>query len=354
LTTGVVRVDLGALARNYRIVRDVSAPAECGAVVKADAYGLGVAPVAARLWAEGCRKFFVATLSEGLELREILSDAAIYVFEGVPDGAADRCVAAGLTPVLNSLEQIERWSGRDAAAAVHIDTGISRLGLSAAEVSALAACKRLIEGLRIDYVMTHLACGDQRDHALNALQLERFAALRAQLPPAKTSIANSAGAFLGGPYRGDLVRPGIALYGGNPFCEPPSPVEPVVSVRGLILQVREVDEPVTVGYGATYGAAPPARLAVVGIGYADGYPRCLGNRGVASFEGVRVPVVGRVSMDMLCIDVGRLPRDAVSPGAFVELFGTDVGIDEVAEAAGTISYELLTRLGRRVERQYLS
>jgi alanine racemase len=172
------------------------------------------------------------------------------------------------------------------------------------------------------------------------------------LPPAPTSIGNSAGALFGGEHCGDLVRPGIGLYGGNPFIDRPNPMEPVVTFEAQILQVRDVEEPGTIGYGATYGVAPPAKLAVIGVGYADGYLRSLGNRGTASVRGVRVPVVGRVSMDLTCIDVTHVPVGFVSVGEWVELFGPTVPLDEVAAAAGTISYELLTRLGKRVRREY--
>jgi alanine racemase len=349
--SGILRIDLDALARNYALLRARAAPAECAAVVKADAYGLGVVPVVRRLLREGCRRFFVATLGEARELRALTSDAEIAVFEGVPDGAADALEELRARPVLSSLEQVRRWQGRGRAL-LHLDTGMNRLGLSVADVAELAAHRDWLEGMTLEFVMTHLACADEPEHPQNRSQLELFEALRAQLPAAPTSIGNSAGTLCGGAYRGDLVRPGIGLYGGNPFSGRPNPMEPVVTLVGRILQIREIGEPMPVGYGATYVAAPPARLAVVGVGYADGYPRALGNRASAAVRGERVPVVGRVSMDLLCVDVGRLPRAAVAVGDEVELIGPTVGVDEVAEAAGTISYEVLTGLGRRLAREY--
>jgi alanine racemase len=255
-------------------------------------------------------------------------------------------------PVLNSLEQAERWRGRGRAL-LHIDTGMNRLGLSAGEVGALAVRKDVLADLALDFVMTHFACADQPEHPLNDEQLARFDRLRRQLPPARTSIGNSAGALLGAAYRGDLVRPGIALYGGNPFSGRPNPMECVATLTAPILQIREIAEPQTVGYGATYVANPPARLAIVGIGYADGYPRSLSNAGTAAVRGRRVPVVGRVSMDLTCIDVASLPGDHVRVGDPVELIGPTVGVDEVAAAAGTISYEILTGLGNRPARLYV-
>ncbi len=346
-------VDLDALARNYRRLRDAAAPAECGAVVKANAYGLGVEPVARRLAREGCRTFFVASLAEGVELRGFLPSAEILVFEGLLPGGADALEAARLVPVLNSLEQVRAWAGRRTPAALHIDTGMSRLGLSAADVAALAADRGLLARVELSTVMTHLACADETEHPLTERQLERFDVLRRQLPAARTSIGNSAAAFRGARYCGDLARPGIGLYGGNPFVGRESPVECVATLRGRVLQVRSVDEACTVGYGATYDARPPARLAVIGAGYADGYPRALGNRSFASFGGTRLPVVGRVSMELLCLDVSALPEGAPAAGDWVELIGPNVPIDELATAADTISYELLTRFGQQIRRVYL-
>jgi alanine racemase len=348
--SATLRVDLDALARNYRTLCERAEPGECAAVVKADAYGLGVESVARRLEREGCRRFFVATLAEARELREILAGAEIYVFEGAVDGAVEALAQLKARPVLNTLEQVERWRGRGPFA-VHVETGMNRLGLSADEVAKVAPLRELLAGLEL--VMTHLACADTPEHPLNRAQIERFDRLRRQLPAAPTSIGNSAGTLLGGPFRGDVVRPGIALYGGNPFSDRPNPMAAVVTLTAPILQLRELDEPQPVGYGATYLASPPARLAVVGLGYADGYPRNLGNRGAAAVRGRRVPVVGRVSMDLICVDVAALPRDSVSVGDAVEVIGPTVGLDEVATAAGTISYEILTGLGRRLRREYV-
>ncbi len=347
--SATLSVDLDALARNFRTLRASAEPAECAAVVKANAYGLGVERVVRRLEREGCRKFFVATLAEARELRSIASAAEIYVFEGAVEGAVAALAELDVRPVLNTFEQVERWRGRGPAA-LHLDTGMNRLGLELADVATLAKRRQLTAGIAL--VMTHLACADEPEHPQNREQLERFERLRGQLPAAPTSIGNSAGTLLGGPYRGDVVRPGIALYGGNPFSDRPNPMEAVVTLTAPILQLRELDEPQPVGYGATYLASPPARLAVVGLGYADGYPRNLGNRGTAAVHGRRVPVVGRVSMDLVCVDVGALPRDAVRVGDLVELIGPTVGLDEVAAEAGTISYEILTGLGSRLTREY--
>jgi len=354
LAGGVLVVDLDALARNYRLLRRSAQPAACGAVVKANAYGLGVGPVARRLFAEGCRDFFVATPAEGVELRQILASARIFVFDGVWERAEQPLAASDLIPVLNSLEQIDRWRDTGRPAALHLDTGMTRLGLSEAEVAVLAESSERLRGIRIELVMTHLACADEPEHPLNAEQLMRFERLRRRLPQAPTSIGNSAGVFLGSEYRGDVVRPGIALYGGNPFVSRANPAEPVVTLYARVIQLRDIDVAQSVGYGATHVAHPPARLAVVGVGYADGYPRRLGGCGVAAVGGTRVPVVGRVSMDTLCLDVSRIPADSTKTGQRIELIGREVSLDEVAEASGTISYEILTGLGARLHREYLS
>jgi alanine racemase len=352
LRTPVLTIDLDAVAANYRALRKAAAPAECAAVVKADAYGLGMEPVVRRLLREGGRRFFVATLAEAEALRAMTPLAEVLVLEGVAPGAADALAALRAVPVLNTLEQIARWRGRGRAC-LHVDTGMTRLGLDAADVAALAGQPRLLEGIEVVLVMTHLACADEPEHPLNAEQVRRFDELRARLPAASTSIGNSAGLLSDAAYRGDIVRPGIALYGGNPFRRRANPMARVVTLTAPVLQIREIDSERTVGYGATYVAKPPKRIATLGIGYADGYPRSLGNRGFAAVRGQRVPVVGRVSMDFIAIDVSELPAEAVRTGDAVELIGPTVGADEVAKAAGTISYELFTGFGKRLEREYL-
>lgn len=353
---GLLTVDLDAVAQNYRKLVECAAPGECGAVVKANAYGLGVEPISRRLHAAGCRHYFVANLAEGQQLRRLLADAAIYVFAGPEPGEERVLRDAGLVPVLNSLGQAQRWvehgGTQDYPVAIHIDTGMSRLGLSANEAKMLAHDSSLLDQLSIAFVMTHLACADEPAHALNEEQLARFDALRALLPDARTCIGNSAAILSGVQHSGDLARAGVALYGGNPFVDRPNPMSTVVRLHSPILQVREIDGPVTVGYGATHRVEPPARLATVGAGYADGYPRSLGNAGRVYLGGVEAPVVGRVSMDMFTIDVSDIATDVAVPGAMVELMGDHIAIDELASAAGTISYELLTRLAPRWTRRY--
>jgi alanine racemase len=346
-------VDLDALARNFAKLRGAAEPAECAAVVKADAYGLGVERVAQRLVKEGCRRLFVATAGEAHELRAYTPDADIYVLEGAREGQTEELAAARAIPVLGSLEQIGRWAGR---AALQVETGMGRLGLDARAVEELANRPELLGRVAVELVLTHFACADEPEHPLTAEQLRVFDRLRRRLPQAPVSTGNSAATLSGAQPRGDVARPGIALYGGNPFAAgfatEENPMEAVATLVAPIVQIRDVEHAQTVGYGATYVATPPARLAIVGAGYADGYPRALGNRGAAALAGKRIPVVGRVSMDLLCVDVSSVPAALAQVGALVELIGPTVTVDEVAEHAGTISYEILTGLSPRLRREY--
>jgi alanine racemase len=352
-----LRIDLGALAENWRDVARLAAPARTAAVVKANADGLGLAPVAGALAAAGCTDFFVAGLDEALALRTEQPRATVYALGGVPPGAEQSFVSHAIVPVLNTPHEVRAWvrNSPHAPAALQLDTGMTRSGLDARDVDALCADATTLSGLRLALVLSHFACADERGHPLNDVQLERFEAMRARLPAAPTSFANSAGVLLGARYRGDVVRPGIALYGGSPSGDDGAcAMREVVRLQGRVLQLREILEPgVTVGYGATWHVRPPARLATVGAGYADGYLRALGGRGIAIAAGRRVPVVGRVSMDLVTLDVTHVPPAELAVGDYVDLIGGGVPLDEVARLAGTIGYELLTRLSSRAERVYL-
>lgn len=383
----IVTVDLDAIAGNWRMLKARLAPGaqapssidpaasvapvhmserlsppgtECAAVVKADAYGLGATRVAPALHAAGCRSFFVVTLDEGLELAPMLPGCSVYVLAPPLSGNEFAIAASGLIPTLNTLGDVEAWSafarasGRRLAAALHVDTGMRRLGLTPAEVALLASEPDRLAGLDVRLFLSHLACADEPHHPLNARQLAQFIAAKSRLaaalvaPPA--SLANSSGIFLGSDYHFDLVRPGAALYGIAPVPGEPNPMAQVVRVQAKILQVRDVDAPETVGYGATHRFARPARIATIAAGYADGYPRSLSNAGTCFVGEHRAAVVGRVSMDLTTIDVTGVPENLVRPGTLVDLIGPANPLDQVAAAAGTIGYELLTRLGRRAHR----
>ncbi len=351
-----LEIDLGAIQTNYRLLRDRLDGGECAAVVKADAYGLGADAVAPALWSAGARRFFVALPDEALALRAVLPSAEVYVLGGLFAGAEEDYLAHSLSPVLNSLDEVEAWrrvpAARRLPAALHFDSGMSRLGLPADEAERLLADPALLDGLNISYLMSHLACADEPDHPLNATQLARFRRFAEALSQLKRSFANSSGIFLGPNYRFDLARPGIALYGGNPTPGRENPMKACVRLRSRILQVRDIPAGETVGYGATFTSARPSRIATVAMGYADGYSRHISNRGMAWLGEHCAPIVGRISMDLITLDVSELPAEISMPGALVDMIGKRETIDHVAERAGTIPYEVLTSLGRRYHRTY--
>ncbi|MEX0758430.1 MAG: alanine racemase [Tistlia sp.] len=369
LAGGLLTVDLAAVKANYRCLLAEGAGTPVAAVVKADAYGLGAARVAPALWEAGARIFFVALPEEALVLRRVLPEAAeVYVLGGLFGAGAERdYLAAGIRPVLNSLEELRRWrrlavaENRTLPACLHVDTGMNRLGLPPEELAVLSDEPQRLSGVRIAYLISHLACGDRPDDANNQGQLRAFLAARASLPPMAASLANSPGSFLGAGFHFDLLRPGAALYGVNPTPGSPNPMAQVVRLQGRILQVRVVDPPMGVGYGAAFRAGRRTIVATVGLGYADGYLRSLSGRAKAWVQtgaaggkegmAVAVPLVGRVSMDLITLDLTDL-AEPPSVGGFVDLLGPDQDVDALAEAAGTIGYEVLTSLGPRYRRLY--
>ena len=337
-------VDLRALRENYRRIADVVQRA--AAVVKADAYGLGAVRVVEALAREGCRDFFVATQTEGMVVRSASPDSNIFVFSGPVDpGSADVMVRHGLTPVINDETQLGRWAGhRETPVAVHVDTGMHRLGFDHGAFSV-----SMFDGFNVGLVLSHLACADDPHHPLNKQQVDRFETILSSFPNAVGSLANSAGALAG--IGSGMARAGIALYGGNPFSRRPNPVTPVATLEARVIALRMVAEGQPIGYGSAYTTERAARIAVLGAGYADGIPRGLSRDARVALDGHRLPVVGRVSMDLLHVDASAV-ESVIALGDYVEVFGRTVGIDETAAWAGTISYELLTRLGSRLRRCY--
>lgn len=350
-------MDLGAIARNYRFFREKVGATETGATIKADAYGLGADRIAPVLEAEGCRTFFTAYAEGGAALREVLRepDSRIYVYNGVLAGEAPIFLEHGLRPVLNSAEQITVWRDVSAKketpppAALHVDTGMNRLGVSPSEAETLAG-NGALEGVRLSLLMSHLACADDPAHAMNAQQLAAFRKACALFPQAEArSLANSAGTLLGPDYAFDLIRPGIGLYGGAPLLETSPPLASVATVEAPILQVRRLGAGEPVGYGAGFTAERDILTATVALGYADGFLRAGGHGGFGVLAGMHCPIVGRVSMDLIVLDVTEA-HNAARVGERVSFLGPD--LDAQAAAAGTISYELLTRLGQRFGRIY--
>jgi alanine racemase len=365
---GLLTVDLDALAANWRLLRDRAQGAECAAVIKADGYGIGLAPAARALSQAGCRTFFVAQVAEGAAARDACPEAVIYVLNGLLPGSASAYGALNLRPVLGSREEIGEWAAfnRIAAtrlpAAIHVDTGMNRLGLRVDDAVALKG-DALLDDFEPALLMSHFVSSEVPDDPVNVRQIDAFGTVRAAFPGLPASLCNSSGIFLPQSPRLDLVRPGYALYGGNPTPDRDNPMQAVVRLEARVIQVRDAGPGETVGYNGQWTAGGPRRLATLSVGYADGYPRAAsatdakaqtGARvGEAVVAGRRCPFAGRISMDLLSIDVTDLPDDAVKRGDPVTLIGDDLDVDEVGRRAGTIGYEILTSLGRRYARTYL-
>lgn len=344
----VLEIDVAAIVANWR---DLCARhgAPVAGVLKADAYGLGAARVAPALYGAGCRHFFVAMLDEALAIRDLVPGAMLAVLNGLLPGTEEIYHRHGIDPVLGSLHELACWAGRGPAI-LNVDTGMARLGLDEAELAQLAADPQLLAGLSPRYLMTHLVSAEEPSDPINAAQRARFERARAMLPPMPASFANSSGIFLGPDFRSDLARPGAALYGLNPTPDRPNPMRTVLRLRARVLQVRCIEAGDSVGYNATWRAGRPSRIAAIGVGYADGWARALSSRSWARFDGTRVPLVGRVSMDISTFDATDHP-DLIA-GSWLELIGPTHPPDLVAHEAGTNGYEILTSLGRRYSRVY--
>lgn len=344
MSRGQLTIDLGAIVRNWRKLCAIHSGGAVAGVVKANAYGLGAPQVATALRDAGCRHFFVAQPREGIAVRKAIGPGPmVAVLGGFP-----RAAEHDLTPVLNSLDELRAHRG---PAILQVDTGMSRLGLDASELESLARDPSPLEGVELLYVMTHLACADEARHPMNAVQADRFAEICLKLPRARRSFANSSGIFLGGRYASDLARPGCALYGINPTPGRPNPMEPVVQLDLPVLQVRRIPPGQTVGYGATWLAVRPTRIATVAAGYADGLHRAIDGRARGLLHGKPVPMVGRVSMDLITFDVTEVPEAAA--GDLIQVIGPGQDADALAGIEGTIGYEVLTSLGNRYRRRYL-
>ena len=360
---GVLTIDLAAVESNWRKLAGMTLPVECAAVVKADGYGCGLEQVTARLYKAGCKTFFAADLGEGRRARAVAPEAVIYVLNGAFPDTGRAFADANLRPVINSTTELAEWDAFVAindwrgGAALHVDTGMNRLGLPVEDGMAIASrMKSANHGITL--LMSHLACAETPEHSLNEKQIRLFRELRIAYRGVPSSLANSSGIFLGGTVHCDVLRPGGALYGANPIPGKKNPMSPVVELKGRIVQVRQGKKGETVGYGAAFTIARPSRLAIVAVGYADGYVRAAGAaKGKPAAElivaGRRCPVVGRISMDLLAVDVSDLPDRAARHGDFATLIGGELSLETVAAASGTINYEVLTSLGRRYHRHYI-
>jgi alanine racemase len=361
-TGGTLTIDLDAVEANWRALAHKLRTAECAAVVKANAYGLGLEPVTAKLAKAGCKTFFVADIAEARRVRARAREAAIYVLDGFLPEAGMAFAELNVQPVINSTAELAEWDAFVSSqnwrggAAVHVDTGMNRLGISADEAAALAM-RVQNENHGITLLMSHLACADISSHPLNAGQIRLFRELRMLYHGVPASLANSSGIFLGDTAHFDLARPGAALYGINPTPGHTNPMRSAVELTGRILQVRKVQQGETVGYGATWKANRASRIAVVALGYADGLLRAASGTdrkegGAAIIAAKRCPIVGRVSMDLVCIDITDLADEPVRRGAIATFIGDDISFDEIATSADTIGYEILVRLGSRCHLVY--
>ncbi len=359
---GVLTIDLDALVANWRKLEKTAVPAECSAVIKANAYGCGVAPVARALAAAGCKTFFVATPEEAAAARAVLPSAVIYVLNGLIQNNGDAYARIDARPVIGDLNELAEWdvfcrrTGWAGGAAIHIDTGMQRLGLTITEAQGLIP--RIHAGDHgISLVMSHLACAENLHHPMNARQLAAFRGIASEFSGVPASLANSSGIFLGSAFQFDIVRPGAALYGVNPTPEADNPMLPVVDLKARVVQIRDVERGEGVGYGGNWTARRPTRLAIVSAGYADGYFRAGssndGTRGAdVIIAGKRCPVAGRISMDLMAVDISDLERNMVRRGHQATLIGGGITVDELAHHFGTIGYEVLTSLGTRYARVY--
>ena len=355
IVRSVLSIDLNAIAANYNLLKKKVAPASCAAVLKADAYGLGVDKVAPRLWQEGCRIFFVASIDEAIKLREKLPEAEIVTLNGLLPEEIQYYYVHRIIPTLNDLGQIDAWTTfcrqhNPMPAAVHLDTGMSRLGLSPVEQNKLAENPGKLHDFEFRYLLSHLACADCPDHPMNERQRADFFEISSRLPTTTKSLAASSGIFLGNGWHFDMVRAGICLYGGKPNDALPNPLASVIKLDGIVLQIRDVDSPATVGYGATHQFTDKSRVATVAVGYADGYLRSASKQTKAYWGETALPLVGRVSMDLITFDATK--AKGLKAGDTVQLIGPHYDINDFSADAGTIPYEILTSLGHRYRRQY--
>jgi alanine racemase len=361
---GILTVDLSAIEANWRSLGHRVMPTECAAVIKADGYGCGIEQVATTLAKAGCKTFFVADLAEARRARAVAPGSAIYVLNGLLPGTAGSYADIRARPVIGSMVELAEWDAFASVnqwhggAALHVDTGMNRLGISLNEAAALAPRIRS-ENHGITLLMSHLACSEQPEHPLNERQISMFREVRMLYRGIPSSLANSSGIFLGAAAHCDMVRPGVALYGVNPIPGQSNPMRPVIELQARIAQVRTVPRGETVGYDAAWTAKRTTRIAVVAVGYADGYLRAASASDEAPgadaiVAGQRCPLAGRVSMDLLAIDITELPDNAARRGDLAILIGGEMTVDALASAAGTIGYEVLTSLGRRYHRVYRS
>ncbi|MBB44951.1 MAG: alanine racemase [Rhodospirillaceae bacterium] len=362
ISNSFLEINIDSIIHNYQLINRKVGNTECAAVLKADAYGMGASVIAKALDKAGCSTFFVATMDEGIELRSCFSEHKnkIAVLSGLLEGSEDIFYNNKLTPILNDIEQMKKWAFYNrkkkisAPGILHIDTGMNRLGLTIREFHDIIDKPTTLKELHVGGIMSHLACGDQPGDIMNKEQLSLFLNAKKNFPHVKASLANSAGVFLGQSYHLDMVRPGIALYGSGSGSIPLNPLKQVIKLYSRVLQIRTLSRGASVGYGASYKASKTTRVATVGLGYADGYLRSLSNCSWVFFNNVKLPVIGRISMDYITIDITKIASEKIKKGDFIEIIGDKFTLDDLATVANTIPHEILTRLGTRHRRIYHS
>lgn len=359
-STTILTVDLAAIRENYRILQKIcGSNCKISGVVKANAYGLGIEPVAKTLAGEGCDEFFVANLDEALTLRKILPDITIFVLHGIMPGEEEAFEYNKITPVLNSIQHINLLLQRSVLigyklpCAIHFNTGMNRLGFDSISGKKFLLDNDIIQKLDVKYITSHLACSDEANNPMNKQQLVEFQNITKDFEGERLSFANSGAVFLGNEYHFNMARCGLALYGGNPNNSSINPMKNVVKLTSKMLQIHQIDRDGTVGYGASHKVTAGTKTATIAIGYADGYLRSLSNSGICAVDGIIVPIIGRVSMDLVILDVTNVPDSKLEVGREVELIGENIPVETVALKAGTISYEILTSLGPRYKRVYI-
>ncbi|MBX3486927.1 MAG: alanine racemase [Candidatus Paracaedibacteraceae bacterium] len=355
-------VNLDLVAHNYNHLKSMTATAECSAVLKADGYGMGAIPMALRLMREGCKSFFVAFADEGVALREAFIDrgldADIYILNGFFPGSEGVYADFHLIPALTDLDQVARWqafchmSGRKLPAALHVDTGMTRTGLPSKEYMTLASNPQLLEGMDLKLVLSQMVYSHDENLTFTQQQRQRFEQAIRHMPKMKASLAKSGVVFLGQEYHYDMVRPGIALHGVNPTNAKNNPLIQTMELWGRIYQIQDVAVGQSIGYSQTFVAANARRVATIGVGYADGYPWAMANKGYVFIAGQKCPILGRVSMDVITVDVTDIPESQLEIGGWAQLVGRDIPVDEIAKTAGTVPYEILLRMGDRFRRVY--
>tara|TARA_R110000868_G_scaffold218576_2_gene469074 strand:- start:4012 stop:5076 length:1065 start_codon:yes stop_codon:yes gene_type:complete len=348
-----ITVNLKAIQQNWRTLANKN-NGNCAAVVKADAYGLGAIPITESLYAEGCRSFFVAYLQEAISIKPVAPAAQIFILNGVAANNIEQCNAENFTIVINSLEQMEEIQNiqEKTNIALHFDTGINRLGLQRCDVKPVQNILRKNININVTLVMSHLACADEPQNQQNRQQLEKFIEISKQFPNIPYSFANSSGIFLGKPFHFDMLRPGYALYGGNPTPYNKNPMQQTFTLTGNVIQIKSIDKGGRVGYGASWTAKKPTKLAIISCGYADGFTRAHSNISTLQIGKYKAPIIGRVSMDMMTVDITDIPQN-LKKGDAIILLGGDNDIDKMASKISTIGYELISQFSSRIQKTYI-